>query len=108
MTSFAVDGSVDLDQLDMEVEFLVSRRVKWVGFGFGSEVNRLSQSELAVAVSRVVNASAGRLGVIGNAEMTSVHRGIEEVRRAQRPAPAWPWYARVGSPTLAKKRCWKG
>jgi dihydrodipicolinate synthase/N-acetylneuraminate lyase len=84
VTPFAVDGSVDLDQLDMEVEFLVSKGVKWVGFGFGSEVNRLSQSELAVAVSHVVNTSAGRLGVIGNAEMTSVHRGIEEVRRARK------------------------
>jgi dihydrodipicolinate synthase/N-acetylneuraminate lyase len=81
VTPFSGNGSIDLDQLDAEVEFLVSRGVKWLGFGFGSEVNRLSQSALAEAVSYVVRLSAGRFGVIGNAEMTSISRGIEEVRR---------------------------
>ena len=87
VTPFATDGSVDLDQLDAEVEFLVSRGVKWVGFGFGSEVNRLSQADLTAAVSRVVAIAAGPSGVIGNAEMASVSRGLEEVRRVEKRAP---------------------
>ncbi len=83
VTPFATDGSVDLDQLDRELEFLISRGVKWVGFGFGSEVKRLNQAVLTGAISRVVCTAAGRVGVIGNAEMPSVSKGLEEVRRAE-------------------------
>jgi dihydrodipicolinate synthase/N-acetylneuraminate lyase len=88
VTPFATDGSVDLDQLDAEVEFLISRGVEWVGFGFGSEVNRLSQADLTAAVSRVVTTAAGRLGVIGNAEMASLSRGLEEIRRVEQTGAA--------------------
>jgi dihydrodipicolinate synthase/N-acetylneuraminate lyase len=83
VTPFSANGSVDLDQLHAQAEFLVSRGVKWLGFGFGSEVNRLSQAALNEAVSYVVGMSAGRFGVIGNAEMTSVSRGVEEVERVR-------------------------
>jgi dihydrodipicolinate synthase/N-acetylneuraminate lyase len=88
VTPFATDGSVDLDQLDAELEFLISRGVNWVGFGFGSEVNRLSQADLTAAVSRVVATAAGRVGVIGNAEMASIRRGLEEVRRVEQTGAA--------------------
>ena len=84
VTPFAEDGSVDLAQLDAQVEFLVGVGVNWAGFGFGSESHRLAAEELEEATARAVASSAGRLGIVGNAEMTSVAAGVEAVRRVRR------------------------
>jgi dihydrodipicolinate synthase/N-acetylneuraminate lyase len=83
VTAFSADGSVDLDQMEKQLEFLIARGVQWVGFGFGSEVNRLSLSSLSATVRHVVRVAGGRVGVIGNAEMTSIERGLDEARRAK-------------------------
>jgi dihydrodipicolinate synthase/N-acetylneuraminate lyase len=84
VTPFADDGSVDLAQLDAQIEFLVDAGVGWVGFGFGSESPRLAEEELEQAMARAVLSAAGRLGVVGNAGMTSVAGGAEAVRRVRR------------------------
>jgi dihydrodipicolinate synthase/N-acetylneuraminate lyase len=84
VTPFAEDGSVDLAQLDAQIEFLVGVGVNWAGFGFGSESHRLAAEELEEATARAVASSAGRLGIVGNAEMTSVVAGAEAVRRVRR------------------------
>ena len=84
VTPFAEDGSVDLAQLDAEIEFLVGVGVNWAGFGFGSESHRLAAEELEEVTARAVASSAGRLGIVGNAEMTSVAAGVEAVRRVRR------------------------
>lgn len=81
VTPFAPDGTVDLDQLDREIDFLHAAGIRWCGFGFGSEVPRLDPDELAELMSHAVDYSAGRLGIIGNAEMTSVRAGVAAVRR---------------------------
>lgn len=81
VTPFAEDGTVSLDDLDRELEFLVEAGVRCAGFGFGSEVDRLGDAELAVLVERAVATAAGRLTIFGNAEMRSVTGGIEQVRR---------------------------
>jgi 2-keto-3-deoxy-L-arabinonate dehydratase len=84
VTPFADDGSVDLAQLDAQIEFLVEAGISWVGFGFGSESPRLAEEELEQAMARAVASAAGRLGVVGNAAMTSVAGGVEAVRRVYR------------------------
>ena len=84
VTPFDQDGSVDLAQLDAQIEFLVGVGVNWAGFGFGSESPRLAEEELEQATARAVASAAGRLGIVGNAQMTSVAAGIEAVRRVRR------------------------
>ena len=84
VTPFAEDGSVDLAQLDAQIEFLVGVGVGWAGFGFGSESPRLADEELEQAMARAVESAAGRLGIVGNAAMTSVAAGVEAVRRVRR------------------------
>jgi 4-hydroxy-tetrahydrodipicolinate synthase len=84
VTPFAEDDSVDLAQMDRQIEFLVGAGIKWVGFGFGSEAPRLGSTELEATMSHTVATAAGRLGVVGNAEMTSAAAGIEAVERVAR------------------------
>jgi 4-hydroxy-tetrahydrodipicolinate synthase len=81
VTPFRPDGAVDLPQLERELDFLREAGVRWVGFGFGSEVPRLDPDELAETVEHAVRHAAGRLGVVGNAELTSVKAGVGAVRR---------------------------
>jgi 4-hydroxy-tetrahydrodipicolinate synthase len=83
VTPFAPDDSVDLEQMDSQIEFLIGVGVRWVGLGFGSEVPRLGADELRTTMEHVVEKAAGRLGVVGNAEMTSVAAGAEAVRRVR-------------------------
>jgi 4-hydroxy-tetrahydrodipicolinate synthase len=81
VTPFTEDGAVSLDDMDRQLEFLIATGVRCAGFGFGSEVNRLAEAELAALVSHAVAAAAGRLTIFGNAEMRSVTGGIEQARR---------------------------
>jgi dihydrodipicolinate synthase/N-acetylneuraminate lyase len=83
VTPFTDDGAVDLDALDRQLEFLIGVEVRWAGFGFGSEVNRLGEAELAATVGHAVATAAGRMGIFGNAELRSVAGGIEQVRRVE-------------------------
>lgn len=82
VTPFAGDGEVDLDAMDRQVEFLVEAGVRWAGFGFGSEVPRLSDADLDRLVRRAVERAAGRLHVFGNVDLRSRAGGIEQARRA--------------------------
>lgn len=82
VTPFTEDGAVAFDDMDRQLEFLITAGVQWAGFGFGSEVHRLADTELASAVAHTVATAGGRLGIIGNAEMRSVTGGIEQVHRA--------------------------
>ena len=84
VTPFAEDGSVDLAQMDAQIEFLAEAGIGWVGFGFGSESPRLAEEELERAMARAVASAADRLGIVGNAAMTSVAGGVEAVRRVRR------------------------
>jgi dihydrodipicolinate synthase/N-acetylneuraminate lyase len=81
VTPFRPDGAVDLDDLDRQLEFLAGAGVRWAGFGFGSEVHRLGEAELTAMMGRAVKTAAGRLGIIGNAELRSVTGAIEQVHR---------------------------
>lgn len=83
VTPFTPDGGVSLEDLDRQLEFLIGAGVRWAGFGFGSEVHRLGEAQLASLVTRAVATAGGRLGIIGNAELRIVTGAIEQVRRVQ-------------------------
>jgi dihydrodipicolinate synthase/N-acetylneuraminate lyase len=84
VTPFAEDDSVDMDQMDSQIEFLAGAGIAWAGFGFGSESPRLAVGELERTMARAVETAAGRIGIVGNAEMTSIAAGVEAVGRVRR------------------------
>jgi dihydrodipicolinate synthase/N-acetylneuraminate lyase len=81
VTPFRSEGSVDLPQLERQLDFLHGVGVRWVGFGFGSEVPRLEPDELAEMMKHAARYASGRLGIVGNAELTSTRAGVGAVRR---------------------------
>lgn len=82
VTPFRADGSTDLEQMGRQVDFLVGCGIRWAGFGFGSELPALDGDEALDLMRCTVSHAAGRLQIIGNAEMTSVRAGISAVRRS--------------------------
>ena len=64
-----------------QIDFLVECGVHWAGFGFGSEMPRLDLDEATALMQFSVGHAAGRLHLIGNAEMTSTRAGVTAVRR---------------------------
>ncbi|MET3805598.1 4-hydroxy-tetrahydrodipicolinate synthase [Nakamurella sp. UYEF19] len=82
VTPFAPDGTIDTADLKAELDFLVDAGIHWVGIGYGSEVNKFDATEVAELVSTTVELAAGRLKVLGNADVPSTRGGIAAVRRA--------------------------
>lgn len=82
VTPFGPDGSPDLEQMARQVDFLIGCGIRWAGFGFGSEIPMLDVDEAADLMRSTVSHAAGRLHIVGNAEMPSIHAGISAVRRA--------------------------
>lgn len=78
LTPFESDGTLAHQQFDRELAFLGERQVEWVGFGFGSEVPKLSPEELSELIGRSVRSG---LDVVGNAEVTSASAGIAAIHR---------------------------
>lgn len=77
---FDENDQVDLKSLKSEIDFLVSIGIKWVGFGFGSEVYTLAESELIKTLSYSVEVAAGKIGIIGNVELNSTKGAVERVK----------------------------
>lgn len=77
---FDENDQVDLKSLKSEIDFLVSIGIKWVGFGFGSEVYTLAETELIKTLSYSVEVAAGKIGIIGNVELNSTKGAIERVK----------------------------
>jgi 4-hydroxy-tetrahydrodipicolinate synthase len=77
---FDENDEVDLKGLKSEIDFLVSAGIKWVGFGFGSEVYTLAESELIKALTYSVDVANGKIGIIGNVELNSTKGAIERVK----------------------------
>jgi 4-hydroxy-tetrahydrodipicolinate synthase len=77
---FDENDQVDLKGLKNEIDFLVSIGIKWVGFGFGSEVYTLAESELIKALAYSVEVANGKIGIIGNVELNSTKGAIERVK----------------------------
>lgn len=77
LTPCADDGKIDYQSFDRQVEFLLDKGVEYVGFGYGSEIGRLSAAQLLSLVNRTAKLGGPGLGVIGNVELASVSGGLE-------------------------------
>jgi 4-hydroxy-tetrahydrodipicolinate synthase len=77
---FLDDDSIDFDGLVRQAEFLISTGVDGVGFGFGSEIFRLTDDERDEALAHVSAAVGGRVPIISaasaNSTRASVARGL--------------------------------
>ena len=74
------DDEIGWDDLCREVDFLISQGIRAFGFGFGSEVFRLTDAERDDALDVVVQHTAGRAYVIANVLAGST---VAAVRRAE-------------------------
>lgn len=72
VTPFDTNDEIDVHSLDRQIDFLHECGVRWVGVGFGSEIQRLSSDEARLLVERPGLHSAGSMKVIGNADATSI------------------------------------
>jgi 2-keto-3-deoxy-L-arabinonate dehydratase len=61
---FLDDDAIDIENLVAEAEFLVKTGVDGLGFGYGSEIVRLTDAERDAALAAVANALNGRLPLI--------------------------------------------
>lgn len=77
---FDENDQVDLKALKSEIDFLKSIDIKWVGFGFGSEVYTLAESELIKVLSHSVQVAEGKIGIIGNVELNSTKGAIARIQ----------------------------
>lgn len=77
---FDENDQVDLKALKSEIDFLKSIDIKWIGFGFGSEVYTLAESELIKVLSHSVQVAEGKIGIIGNVELNSTKGAIARIQ----------------------------
>jgi len=79
---FEQDGRVDFDSLGRGLDFLVESGVSWVGFGFGSEVFRLTEEEVD-EVFRFTNGHCkGKLSIIANVRAGSARAAVLRAQAA--------------------------
>lgn len=79
---FTESEEVDHDSLSRQVDFLIGSGLDACAFGFGSEIQRLTERELDAAVSAIVTEAAGRLSVIANVAAASVVAAVERTKIA--------------------------
>ena len=77
---FDENDQVDFKALKSEIDFLKSIDIKWIGFGFGSEVYTLAESELIKVLSHSVQVAEGKIGIIGNVELNSTKGAITRIQ----------------------------
>ena len=75
---FTADGDIAVDGLHRQVDFLDGSGVRAVGFGFGSEITRLTEGEALRALASVTEYAAGRLEVMATVGGGS-ERAVEAV-----------------------------
>ncbi|MDA8296713.1 MAG: dihydrodipicolinate synthase family protein [Actinomycetota bacterium] len=83
VTPFTDDDHVDLDQLGAEIDFLRAAGFRWAGLGYGSECARMGSEELTQVTAFASARGNGELMIVGNAEMSSVVGGVEQLTNAQ-------------------------
>ena len=77
---FTEEGAVDQEELGREIDFLVELGIEWVGFGFGSEVHTLSETELVSTLTHAVKVANNRIKIIGNVEMNSTLGALSRIQ----------------------------
>jgi len=73
---FLDDDAVDFDGLVRQAEFLIAAGSDGIGFGFGSEIFRLTDEERDEALARVSAAVNGRVPIISAASANSTYAAI--------------------------------
>src|SRR5207244_635347 len=80
---FLEGDAVDLDGLRRQVDFLAGRGISWVGFGFGSESFRVTETELDEALACVADHGNGRVGVVAAVRAGSISAALRRIERAR-------------------------
>ena len=83
MTPVREDDEVAWDDLRREVDFLIGEGVAAFGFGFGSEVFRLTEAERDAALEVVVGHTTGRAIVIASVLAGSTAAAVERADAAK-------------------------
>lgn len=80
---FADDEAIDVADLLAQVDFLVGLGVQGIGFGFGSELFRLTEAERDETVAVAARHVAGRLPVVVGVGANSTPAGIQRAAAAR-------------------------
>jgi 4-hydroxy-tetrahydrodipicolinate synthase len=80
---FLPDDSIDLDSLVAEAEFLVETGVDGLGFGYGSEIVRLTDAERDEALATVARAIGKRLPLIAATGANSTRAAVRRAEAAR-------------------------
>jgi dihydrodipicolinate synthase/N-acetylneuraminate lyase len=83
MTPVLDDDEIGWDDLCREVDFLIEQGIGAYGFGFGSEVFRLTDDERDAALEVVVQHTAGRAQVVANVVAGSTAAAIKRADAAR-------------------------
>jgi 4-hydroxy-tetrahydrodipicolinate synthase len=83
MTPVLEDDQIGWDDLCHEVDFLIAHGIRAYGFGFGSEVFRLTDAERDAALDLVVQHTAGRAYVIANVLAGSTAAAVHRAEAAK-------------------------
>ena len=81
--TFDDDDRVDHAALIAQAGFLIETGVDGIGFGFGSEIYRLTDRERDDALTAVADAVAGRVPIISATSAHSTHATLERSRAAR-------------------------
>lgn len=82
VTPFDEEGAIDTVALGDQISFLAELGVTWAAFGFGSEVARISSDELTQMSRVAVERAAGRMRLIGNAELSDPTIALSAMAKA--------------------------
>ena len=80
---FDATGSIDVEILQREVEYLISAGVDGVGIALASEVPMLTEAERELALQVVVKQARGRVKVVMNTSAAGTYLAVHYSRRAQ-------------------------
>ena len=68
---FDKKGNIDLEDLEAEVEYGISKGIDGIGVAFGSEINKLTDEERQIVTRTIVNQNRGRVPVVINTGASS-------------------------------------
>lgn len=80
---FSDNGAINYQDLNAQIDFMVEKKINWLGFGYGSEVYTLSDSELLEVLSQSVKRSQSKINIVGNLEVTSFQAAAEKLNKLQ-------------------------
>ena len=80
---FRDDDAIDFDSLVVEAEFLVDTGVDGLGFGYGSEITRLTDAERDEALAAVAGALGGRVPIVAATGANSTRAALLRAEAAR-------------------------